>query len=80
MNRTDTDRHTPPPIQFTVNDFTNDGRSITYTLINGVYAYQVSGDEQVFTPYRTHPKAAAAARKRYNVPAFGRSANFAKFR
>jgi hypothetical protein len=58
----------PEPIQFTIEGFPREGKSVTYRLKGGLYSYQVSGEEEVFTPYNSYPKAAAAVRLRYGVP------------
>ena len=57
-----------PPMQFTIEDFPRKGSSITYRLKNGLYSYQVTGKEEVFTPYKSYPKVAAAVRLRYKLP------------
>lgn len=59
-----------PPVSFTVPNFSR-GRSITYTLTDGVYVYQVAGERAVRTEAATYPQAAAIARRAYHLPAIG---------
>lgn len=59
-----------PPMSYSIPNFV-DGRPITYTLLRGVYQYQVGSDTPVLTDARSYPQVAALARRKYGVPPIG---------